>query len=378
MGSLAAEPSRPSTSDGNDDDFEGDTPSDETARPRKPVNWPIQIAKTERTIFELHRSHKSGVLDLSPNFQREFVWSPRRQVKLVESVLARIPLPVVYLSEEDEDHVLVIDGQQRLTTLFRFLDGKLVLKDLVLLPEFEGKTFSELDGKTQRRFENTAITCFIVQPGTDTAVKFQIFERLNEGAVALNPQEIRNCLFRGPGLDMVRRLAADSSPGSLRAVAGQHRAYRRMKADEMVLRCLAFIDTGYEQYEGDFRGFLNDALIRLNKASPDARTALESRLRNALSKTAEVFGEQAFRRYDPQRQDWVPQLNAPLIDTMVTGFDRIFPANKPLSAQKGKAIRKQFEKLCEDPVFRDAITFGTNTESAVKGRIELWLKKIKP
>jgi Protein of unknown function DUF262 len=74
------------------------------------VSWALQIAKTEQTIWMLYQRYKDGELVLDPDFQRAFVWDEERQAKLVESVLTGIPLPVIYLSEEDDAQNHVIDG----------------------------------------------------------------------------------------------------------------------------------------------------------------------------------------------------------------------------------------------------------------------------
>lgn len=351
-------------------------PSPDETQPRQPASWPLQIVKAERSIFELHRSWKNRVLRLDPDFQREFVWDYWRKVKLVESVLMRLPLPVFYLSEENEEETLVIDGQQRLTTLFDFLDGGFRLSGLKLLPELNKKYFKDLDGKVQRRFENTPLTCFIIQPGTDEQVKFQIFERVNEGAVALNAQEIRNCLYRGPGLDFLKRLANDASPGSFRDVAGPNRGYRRMKADELVLRAIAFLDLGVDHYPGELKGFLNDELKRLNSSTEEQRDALERRLRNALAHTKTVFGDCAFCRYKPSEDAWARQLNGPLVEVIVAGFDHFFPEGTPLAPRKIKAVQDRFRAISGNEAFRDSITFATQSTSAVRSRFDLWMKEL--
>ncbi|MGK4006666.1 DUF262 domain-containing protein [Sorangium sp. So ce1036] len=373
---LDWEPEAPSA--GREDDLleKEEEPSPDETPPRQPASWPLQIAKAERSIFELHRSWKNGVLRLDPDLQREFVWDYWRKVKLVESVLMRLPLPVFYLSEENEEETLVIDGQQRLTTLFDFLDGGFRLSGLKLLPELNKKHFKELDGKVQRRFENTPLTCFIIQPGTDEHVKFQIFERVNEGAVALNAQEIRNCLYRGPGLDFIKRLAKDASPGSFRDVAGPHRDYRRMRADELVLRAIAFLDLGVNQYPGELKSFLNDELKRLNSSTEGQRDALELRLKSALAHTKTVFEDHAFCRYKPSDGSWARQINGPLVEIIVAGFDRFFPGGTPLPARKIKAVRDRFQALSGEEAFRDSITFATQSTSAVRARFDLWMREL--
>lgn len=342
----------------------------------RPVSWSLQIAKVERSIYDLYRSWEHHVLQLDPDFEREFVWDMTRQSQLIESVLARIPLPAFYLSEENEEQTIVIDGQQRLTTIFRFMRGELVLRDLYLLPELNGKRFIDLEGKLQRRFETTALTCFVLQPGTDSAVKFHIFERLNLGGVALNAQEIRNGLFQGPGLDMVKRLGRDSSPGSFVDVVGSRQIWRRMKADELILRALAFLDLGPDAYTGSTSQFLNDELLRLNRLPGEKLLEWESRLQNALTCTKVVFGEHAFRRYNPTEESWTSQPNWRLLEILIYGFDKYLSRSKVLTHETAVEILKRFQQICGDASFRDSITSATQAPSKVRARFDLWMKEL--
>lgn len=348
------------------------------------TRWPLNIVKAERTIFELHRLWRRGTLRLAPDFQREFVWSAEKQIKLVESVMARIPLPVFYLSDESEDEMLVVDGQQRLTTLFSFIEGyfaefrdgksairrketpddgsAFALRHLRLLKELEGKTFSSFDAKLQRRFEETPLTCFVIQPGTHTDVKFELFERINEGSAPLLPQEIRNALYQGEGLALVKRLAK-----RLREVAGEHRSYSHMRADELVLRALAFMWRGAADYKGDLKLFLNETLDRLNKANIDERQVLEARFRSAVSIVERVFGEHAWQRRAEGK--WQLHISGPLVEAVTVGLERVFGEELPTPAQR-ESIQRDFEALCANPAFEQAILTATQTKKNVFIRLD--------
>jgi hypothetical protein len=106
--------------DGDDDEKEDLGAS---THERVETKFPLDIRKADYSIFELHRRWTQGELRIQPDFQRAFVWPEKKQIKLVESVLARIPLPVIYLLDDD-DKLEVVDGQQRLTTLFAFIEGR--------------------------------------------------------------------------------------------------------------------------------------------------------------------------------------------------------------------------------------------------------------
>jgi len=353
------------------------------------TKFPLDIAKKEFTIFELHRRWSDNHLRLQPEFQRELVWSEEKQVKLVESVLARIPLPVIYLSDDGETF-WVVDGQQRLTTLFAFMEGRFAekraheairrkgkdvaegrafsLRKLTLLTKLEGRAFETLDPKDRRSFEETQLICYVLPPTTSAEAKFQIFGRLNEGGVPVNFQELRNALFRGPGLELVRRLAG---PGSrFRQVAGADRSYARMRADELVLRGIAFAWRGWQsdEYKGDLKSFLNETLQKLNSAHELERENVERAFLHAVDFTERVFGENAWQRYDPEEKKWSGHISGPLVEVVSAAAGSVF-ANELPSIKQAARIRERFEALCAKPEFFNAIISATQTVKNVGARM---------
>ena len=330
-----------------------------------------------------------GTLWLDPDFQREFVWPNEKQVKLVESVMARIPLPVFYFADDaDADKLVVIDGQQRLTTLFAFMEGRFAdanvpgsirrtgvdpargrafeLRHLRLMKELEGKGFSRLEPKLRRKFEETQLVCFILQSGTAPEAKFELFERINEGTTPLVPQEIRNALYRGPGLVLVRDLAKQGS--RFRNVAGDHRTYKRMRADELVLRGIAFMWRGWDEYGGDLKLFLNESLAELNRCSLDELRAVERRFLHAVDFAHHVFDERAWQRFDPDAKEWSGHISGPLVEVICAIADVVFPSELP-SVEVGSRIREQFKTLCADQAFLSAILNATQTVKNVRIRM---------
>ncbi|MEZ4226674.1 MAG: DUF262 domain-containing protein [Polyangiaceae bacterium] len=352
------------------------------------TKFPLDIAKKEFTIFELHRRWRAGHLRLQPEFQRELVWLEEKQTKLVESVLARIPLPVIYFSD-DGNSFDVVDGQQRLTTLFAFMEGRVAdkqapeairrrgedqtggrafaLRRLTLLTKLEGHTFETLDPKDRRSFEETQLICYVLPPSTSAEAKFQIFGRLNEGGVPLNFQELRNALFRGAALDLVRRLAC---PGSrFRQVAGSYRSYARMRADELVLRGIAFANGNWRnEYRGDLKVFLNESLQALNRAGTDELERVERSFLHGVDFAERVFGENAWQRYDPGKAEWSGHISGPLVEVVSAAARSVFPGVLP-SDEQASRIRERFEALCATQEFVGAILTATQTVKNVKARM---------
>jgi len=357
-------------------EFEDDRYGDEAPPPPeelKDADWTVQAIRTERTVYDMYRRWQRGHLILNPNFERQFIWKERDCNRLVESVLLRIPLPAFYLSAEVEDRVVVIDGLQRLTSLFRYLDGKYSLRNLELLPRLNNKLFIQLEVRYQRRIEDTPLSIVELQPGTDELVKYHLFDRLNRGGLALTPQEIRNGIYRGKGLDLVNDLAA--SDAFLR-VAGKSRSYSRMRAAELVLRCMAFMLLGLEEYKGDLDRYLNKALIQMNrKESEESLQSLRHRFLRSLRSVQVVYGTDAFRRFDPTSGRPFPLLNAAIMDVMVQGFSSYEKAPGEWAGLQNRLI-EVYQRLHDNQDFVDAITSGTGSVTAVTTRFTLWQKAV--
>ncbi len=134
---------------------------------------------------------EDGTINI-PEFQRNYVWNNAQASRLIESLIIQCPIPVVYLSHRPDEVLDVVDGNQRLNSLRRFLKNEFRLVGLTAYPEIEGNYFNELDPRFQRHITNRTIRCLIILKDTHPQVKFDVFERLNSGAVKLNAQELRH------------------------------------------------------------------------------------------------------------------------------------------------------------------------------------------
>ena len=145
-------------------------------------------------------------IDLMSDFQRKSgIWKPQQKSRLIESLLLRIPLPVFYVSANEYENWVIVDGLQRLTTLRDFIpfseqenSSKLILKEghLEFLKEFEGKRFHQWPRAMQRRILETELVFHVIQPSTPKGVTRTIFRRLNTGGLSLSDQEIRHALYQ--------------------------------------------------------------------------------------------------------------------------------------------------------------------------------------
>lgn len=218
---------------------------------------PLEISELKRKVYtdqgdpeidSLYRKWKDGDLNIQPDFQRGFVWDPIKASRLVESVLLDIPLPVIYLSQEKDGKEYVIDGQQRLTSLFSNIDGKLPdpqlpygkdfkLTSLNVFTELNGSYFKDISKELQKKIRYYKIRTITFSKESEQELKFEVFERLNTGSVSLNDQELRNCIYRGKYNDLLWELSEDKT---FRLLLGIKKPEKRMRDVELVLRFAAF------------------------------------------------------------------------------------------------------------------------------------------
>lgn len=119
----------------------------------KPLFESVKVTKKDFSIFELHRKYKKGQLILEVDFQRNTVWKSKQKCELIESILMGLPLPIFYFKLQNNSKYVVVDGKQRLSTLFEFLENKFTLKSLKILKFLNGKKFEDLveDGMLYRK-----------------------------------------------------------------------------------------------------------------------------------------------------------------------------------------------------------------------------------
>lgn len=312
---------------------------------------------------------KDGDIELTPDFQRNFIWDKTRQSKLIESILLGLPLPSIYLSQYDDGRLTVVDGLQRLSTIQSFMNDELVLNNLEYLTECNRLKYSELDSVLSplrlRKFGQTQIMCFVLDYRSPSKLKFDLFRRLNTGGKPLNNQEIRNCLSR-PAVQRV--LKTMISLQSFEDATDRSVKDARMDAREAALRFLYFIDqyspnesnpTG--KYSGDMESTLDNFIDTLNLRDitelQEYIPVYDRGLRNAYH----LFDTYCFRKvtlstYNTRRSP-VNKLLMLTFSILLSKYDSLIIFDK---YEKGDLIKPLADFIdSNEEVFR-AITWGTN------------------
>jgi uncharacterized protein with ParB-like and HNH nuclease domain len=327
----------------------------------------IRVDTRPMTIDLLLSRIEHEELDLQPSFQRKGgIWNEGAQSRLIESILIRIPLPAFYVDATDDDKWLVVDGLQRLTTLKRFiLDETLKLSELEFLTTFEGKTYSDLPRQYQRRITETQVTVYLIDKGTPSEVKFNIFKRINTGGLPLSAQEIRHALNQGKAAEMLARLA--NSDEFKRAIDNSIRD-DRMADRECVLRFCAFTITPYTQYKSkEFDSFLNDRMIDMNKMSEQELEKLERQFKRAMVAAFDIFGVGAFRKRYSRGAARYP-INKALFESWSVNLSQLSSEQLQLLKERKDVLIEKFIQLMNDREFDTAVSQGTGDINKVHRR----------
>ena len=252
---------------------ENKTGADESVYPVKN----LKIDCHQFSIYGLKHRYDSGAICLDPDFQRNYVWKAKQKSELIESVLMGIPLPLIYLAETMQGTLVIIDGRQRLTTFFDFIDNQFMLKGLNILSELNGCRFRDLEKDEGRRRFASAIVDFqlityIIKYPTPDRVRFDIFDRINRGGTPLNNQEMRNALYQGHSTKLLNRLAEKEE---FKAATGYSISPIHMKDKYIILRAIGFYLWKNEKllkrngekvrYRSDIEELLGVAMEQLNR-----------------------------------------------------------------------------------------------------------------
>lgn len=344
------------------EDIEGDSTRIED--PFDPTS--IKIDTKPQLVELVMRRIKQDEIDLNPDFQRnKGIWDRKRKSRLIESLLLRIPLPVFYMAADEDDNWQVVDGLQRLDALKDFvLDKSLRLSGLEYLRQFNNQNYDQLPRTMQRRIDETALSCNVIQAGTAPEVMFNVFKRINTGGKPLTPQEIRHALNPGKARRFINELA--QFPEFLEAT-GNSVSPIRMADRECVLRFIAFQKSALQDYKGDLDDFLIKAMQGLNDDSDQVLDELRMSFRRSMRLSFALFGAEAFRK--PQRTKRSRSLvNKPLFESWSVNLARIPEEQTGLLAQRKESVRKKFREMMKDDAFMESITFGTQTTKQVHMR----------
>jgi hypothetical protein len=272
------------------------------------------------SLGEIINMYRDGDLDIHPEFQRFFRWSEMQKTRLIESFLLNIPIPPIFVSQREDGIWDVVDGLQRLSTIFQFVgiykdeNGNslppLKLHGTENLPSLEGKVYMNDDDpdnaftdQERRYLKRAKINLTILLKESDRSSKYELFQRLNTGGTSLSDQEVRNCLIvmTDPSkFNILENLSKDDNFTSCLRL--NERSYEERFDLELVTRFICLRHIGIEDLSGiqDFGEFLNKKIVEIT-SNPEFNWEEEQRV---FHRTFEYLntkcGDNVFCKYDAQ------------------------------------------------------------------------------
>jgi len=296
-----------------------------------------------------------------PPFQRKFVWNIAQASKFVESLILGLPVPGVFLSRENSTgRMLIVDGQQRLTTLHAFYNGIFKGREFKLTglqSNLNGQTYKSLDSGDRIRLDDSIIHATIIrqdEPDDQESSIYLIFERLNTGGKPLTAQEIRACIYYGDFNELLNSLTELSD---WRDVFGKEN--ERLKEQELILRFFALYYFR-ESYQKPLKGFLN----RFMAANRNFEIVSADELQNLFQRTIHIFSNtfknKAFRAGRP--------FNAAVFDSMMIGLAERLKSDSNIDLEQ---FNIAYQSLIENSDYLSLTKGGTSDESIVQKRLEM-------
>ena len=363
----------------------------------------LSFTPTSKRVRDFWEEYLDEKLILEPDFQRNYVWDSSRASRFIESLLLNMPMPHIFLGEESDGSLMVIDGHQRLETIFKYLQPllrsrstssdrrartlpaltPLTLRKLNVLSDLNGKRVDALKIEDRQSLWDTPLPAIILLKENHPDMKYELFSRLNQGSMSLTNQELRNCIYRGPYNRMIAYLSENR--GFLQ-LWNRNQPDKRMRTRELILRFFALLHRR-DRYRTPFREFLNEEMRENRYASGEEFTR---EFEAAIRWVERVFGREAFRLFSigtdnntagtwgRRRFDLIYELEMVGFAEFSNAFDRCWD-NLDLDEREvfKTAIRRSLIDVMTNERFRDALRITTASHHALNVRFDGWLGALR-
>lgn len=381
-----------------------DLPEDEIQEIPKEIRR-LKIETFDYPVEVIVKKIQENDIILRPEYQRDFVWDRKKSISLIESILLNIPLPPIYLAEEDDSSFSVIDGLQRLHTFLDYYEDKFALNGLKGegLIELNKQTYSGLVKnfpKAKRILNKGIIRIIVINKDSHPDIKYDIFEKLNSGSTKLNDQEVRNCIYHGSlnslimgGYDKDNQTYNKNGLRHnkiLQKAMNLEEAHSRYLDAEVVLRILAIIKYGNDidtKYKSSMKLLINLYMNENKNLSDSLLQDVKNLFNETITKIYQVFGDKSFKRF--HKDDIEKSLNRSIMDCLVFSFSKY--SLESLIANKEAIVNRMDDMLNDgsnsyiyhddiysiDLSFKESVTNWTSSKSRLKARLSLWNKSLE-
>lgn len=332
------------------------------------AQWDLVIQQSDFSLRTIADMIKNKSIDVSPSFQRRDRWDTKRQSALIESFILNVPVPPIYLSEDDYWSYSVIDWKQRITAIEHFLSDGFKLSSLKKIPDLNWLTFSKLPSNIQNALTvRPYIRVVTLLRQSDPDLKFEVFLRLNTGWEPLNPQEVRNVAYDWTLNKLLFELSENEIlKERLKIVNKSSTAYRNMTDLEHILRFFTLFDR-WEKIWNMLSEEMDEYMLKNQHLEVSEIESLSSLFKLTIETCKNLWWDHVFHR--PDRRWWRWQLISPLYDAEMVAVAKLITENKNLRLLSQDVVLERTRFLFENEDFFKSVTRATNNPSNINYRI---------
>jgi hypothetical protein len=340
------------------------------------------------SIGELSNLYRDGEIDIHPEFQRIFRWTDEQKTRLIESILLGIPLPSIFVAQNEKGVWDVVDGVQRLSTIFQFM-GILRGEDEQLIEPFkcnEGPFLKEINGllfesptnedapsldATQRLdFKRARIDVKIIKRESDKRTKYDLFQRLNSFGSIATEQELRNCLLVSLSKTHFEWLTDLANNAVFKEVIElPSRLLEEQYHMELALRFITLRQIKEERLSkiGNIGEYLTAEIVPFVELDATARQQEESVFKSTFSLLYDAGGAALLRRWDSKQERPVGPFSLTAFETLALGIG-YYDANSRITREH--VITKR-DELWGSPSYRAGFSTGQRADQRMRKTVPL-------
>ena len=282
------------------------------------------------SIGELINLYRDGDIVLDPAFQRLFRWDKDQKTKLIESILIGIPIPEVFVAQKSDGTWHVVDGVQRISTIFQLagvLDGAdtLVLGNCKYIPSIEGQTWETIPTGIQRSMRRTKLKISIILTESNDEAQYELFQRLNTGGTSLSAQEVRNCLMLMLDVNFFNIIDELKEYANFKeCLTLKPEDYKEEVHMELILRMfIGYHNNVIFEEHGSlhkiiFSDFIDKETARLVREADYEEFAAV--FKRTFDKLKNCIGEDAFKKFDTEERRFKGAFNISVFEMLTVGI----------------------------------------------------------
>lgn len=343
----------------------------------------VRTESLDLSFGEIVNLHSSKELIIHPDYQRLFRWSNEQKSRLIESIILELPVPQIFVIENEDGVLELIDGLQRVSSVIQFIEPeKLTMEPLILagcdlITALNGMKFTDLPLTVRLRIKRSSVRTIMIKRQSKPFLKYEMFKRLNTGGAILAPQEIRNCSARMIGTigdDFYAFLKKCANLPHFRTCTEtlSQSDYDKKGDEELVLRFFAAKNAS-DLFKGSVRDWLDNYMEQILLQNTEFDLEKETaEFENLFAFLSNTIGDGAFVKY--RGANPIGALAPAYYEAVTVGVWRVLKNNIPVVRE---TVRQCIIDTVQTEAFRNNTGPGANSKEKLEGRISSIERAIK-